>query len=87
MSERYEIELSPAARKQLLRLDRSTQVLIYGALVMLGQTPRPPAAKNLTGRPGQLRVRVMEFRIIYSVDDGKLLVLVIKIGHRRDVYK
>lgn len=76
-----------SAAKQLRKLEKSTQALIASALEMLKENPRPPAAENLVGQPGQLRVRVRDFRIIYSVDDGRLLVLVIKIGHRRDVYK
>lgn len=87
MSNQYLVELAPAARKQLAKLDKPAQRLIFGALVMLGQTPRPPAVKALTGRPGQMRVRVRDYRIIYTVDDGKLVVLVVKIGHRREVYR
>lgn len=87
MSEKYLVELTSAARKQLQKLDGRTQELILGSLEMLAEVPRPPGAKNLSARPGQFRVRVRDFRIIYSVDDGRLLVLMIKIGHRRHVYK
>ncbi|MDQ3114151.1 MAG: type II toxin-antitoxin system RelE/ParE family toxin [Actinomycetota bacterium] len=52
---------------------------------MLSQDPRPPAARALQGRPG-LRIRVGDYRIIYTVTDDVLLVVVVTIGHRRDVY-
>ncbi|WP_038467489.1 type II toxin-antitoxin system RelE/ParE family toxin [Arthrobacter sp. PAMC 25486] len=87
MSEKYEVELTSAARKQLQKLDGRTRELILGSLGMLAEMPRPPAASNLSGRPGQFRIRVRDFHIIYSVDDGRLLMLVIKIGQRRDVHK
>ena len=43
--------------------------------------------RALTGHPGYLRVRVGDYRIAYTVDDGRLLVLVLAVGHRRDVYR
>ncbi len=52
---------------------------------MLAQDPRPPGARALQGRPG-LRVRVSDYRIIYTVEDDVLLVVVVRLGHRRDVY-
>lgn len=59
---------------------------IVVALEVLAETPRPPRSKKLTGRQNQLRVRTGDHRIIYRVDDAVLVVLVIKIGHRKDVY-
>ncbi len=53
---------------------------------MLGDDPRPPAAKPLRGRPAW-RVRVGDYRIIYTIDDGVLLIVVVTLGHRRDVYE
>jgi mRNA interferase RelE/StbE len=51
----------------------------------LAQDPRPPAARALQARPG-LRVRVGDYRIIYTVADDVLLVVVVTLGHRREVY-
>ena len=50
-------------------------------------TPRPPGAIQLTGGDGELRIRVGDYRIIYDVEDDALVVLVLRIGHRGDVYK
>ena len=82
----YRIELRPAAVRALKRIDHQDRDRIRGAIALLGQDPRPPGAKALQGRPG-LRVRVGDYRIIYTVDDGIIVVAVITLGHRRDVYE
>lgn len=84
MSE-YRIELRPAAVRALRKLDPPARHRIQGAIALLAQDPRPPAARALQGRPG-LRVRVGDYRIIYTVADDVLLVVVVTIGHRREVY-
>jgi mRNA interferase RelE/StbE len=82
----YRIELRPAAVGALKRIDHQDRDRIRGAIALLGQDPHPPAAKALQGRPG-LRVRVGNYRIIYTVHDDVLLVVVVTPGHRRDVYE
>jgi mRNA interferase RelE/StbE len=81
----YRIELRPAARRALAKLDPSVQPRIRGAIALLGQDPRPPASRRLQGRP-EYRVRVGDYRIIYAIEDGVLLVIVITLGHRREIY-
>jgi mRNA interferase RelE/StbE len=81
----YRIELRPAAVRALRKLDPTVRHRLQGAIALLAQDPRPPAARALQGRPG-LRVRVGDYRIIYSVTDDVLLVVVVTIGHRREVY-
>lgn len=82
---RYRIELRPAAVRSLRKLDPQVRHRIQGAIALLADDPRPPAARALRGRPG-LRVRVGDYRIIYTVADDMLLVVVVTLGHRRDVY-
>ncbi|MGH2805262.1 MAG: type II toxin-antitoxin system RelE family toxin [Thermoleophilaceae bacterium] len=82
---RYRIELRPAAARALRRLDPQVRHRVQGAIALLADDPRPPAARALRGRPG-LRVRVGDYRIIYTVADDVLLVVVVTLGHRRDVY-
>ena len=82
---RYRIELRPAAVRALRKLDPPIQRRVQGAIALLADDPRPPAARVLQGRPG-LRVRVGDYRIIYMVADDVLLVVVVTLGHRRDVY-
>lgn len=81
----YRIELRPAAIRALKRIDHQDRDRIRGAIALLGQDPRPPGARALQGRDG-LRVRVGDYRIIYTVHDDVLLVVVVTLGHRRDVY-
>jgi len=82
---RYRIELRPAAVRALRKLDPQVRRRVQGAIALLADDPRPPAARALRGRPG-LRVRVGDYRIIYTVADDVLLVVVVTLGHRRDVY-
>ncbi|MDR2256185.1 MAG: type II toxin-antitoxin system RelE/ParE family toxin [Arthrobacter sp.] len=81
----YRIELRPAAIRALKQVDHQDRGRIRGAISLLGEDPRPPGARALKGRTG-LRVRVGDYRIIYTVDDDVLVVAVITLGHRRDVY-
>ena len=81
----YRVELRPAAVRALKRIDHQDRDRIRGAIALLGEDPRPPGAKALRGRPG-LRVRIGDYRIIYSVDDDVLIVAVITLVRRRDVY-
>jgi mRNA interferase RelE/StbE len=81
----YRIELRPAALRALRQLDPPVRRRLQGAIALLAQEPRPPAARALKGRFG-LRVRVGDYRVIYTVDDDVLLVVVVTLGHRREVY-
>lgn len=81
----HEIEVRPAALRALKRIDRQDQGRIRGALALLAADPRPPGANALRGREG-LRIRVGNYRIIYTVEEDRLLVVVVTLGHRRDVY-
>lgn len=85
MSEAYRIELRPAALRALGKLDPPIARRVQGAIALLAQDPRPPGARALKGRPG-LRVRVGDYRVIYTVQDDVLLIVVVTLGHRRDVY-
>ncbi len=82
----YRIELRPAAGRALRKLDGDVGRRIQGAIALLAQNPRPPNARALRDRPG-LRVRVGDYRIIYTIDDDVLVVVVVALGHRREVYR
>ncbi|THG33980.1 type II toxin-antitoxin system RelE/ParE family toxin [Glaciibacter flavus] len=81
----YQVELRPAAVRALKRIDHQDRDRIRGAIALLGENPRPPGAKALQGCSG-LRVRIGDYRIIYTIDDDILIIAVITLGHRRDVY-
>ncbi len=81
----YRIALRPSAVRALRKLDPSARRRVQGAIALLARNPRPPAARALQGRPG-LRIRVGDYRIIYTISDDILLVVVVTLGHRREVY-
>ena len=83
----YEVRLAPAAVRQLRKLDPPGRRWVQAAIDLLAEDPRPPGARQLVGGAGEWRVRTGDFRIIYDIRDGELLVLVVKVGHRRDVYE
>jgi mRNA interferase RelE/StbE len=83
---RYRIELRPAAVRSLRKLDPGIRKRVQGAIALLADDPHPPSSTKLRGRDA-FRVRVGDYRIIYSVENDVLLVVVVALGHRRDVYK
>lgn len=82
----YRIELRPAAVRALGKIDHQDRNRIRGAIALLAENPRPPGARALQGRPG-FRVRVGDYRILYIIDDDVLLVVVVTLGHRSNVYQ
>ena len=84
---RYRIEFAPSARRAFLSLDKAAQKRLRPHIESLAGDPRPAGAKALTGRRGQLRLRVGDYRIVYVIEDDVLLVLVVRVGHRKDVYR
>jgi mRNA interferase RelE/StbE len=83
----YAVQFSPAAARQLRKLDPPTRRRIQAAIELLAEEPRPPASKRLVGGTGEWRVRTGDYRIVYEVHDGALLVLVVRVAHRREVYR
>lgn len=83
---RYRIEWRPRARKAFLALDKPVRRRIGEAVDALGADPRPAAAKMITGAHGVLRIRVGDYRVVYTIDEGELIVLVLDAGHRSEIY-
>ena len=83
----YEVVLSPLAIRQLRKFDPDVRRRIQAVLELLSENPRPPAATRLVGGAGEWRVRTGDYRVIYEIHEGQLLVLVLRMGHRRDVYE
>jgi mRNA interferase RelE/StbE len=82
----YEILITPTAKKQLERLPTSTTDKLIAAIHTLSKNPRPIGYKKLKGRFGY-RIRKGDYRIIYEIFDGRLIVNIIAVAHRRDVYE
>ena len=83
----HRIEVAPAATRQLLRLDATARRRVQAAIELLADRPRPSGAKKLVGGEGEWRVRTGDYRIVYEIHDDVLLVLVVAVGHRRDIYQ
>lgn len=81
----YKVTFSRAARKELEELPHKMQLRISGVIALLAVNPFPPNSKNLIGREGY-RIRTSSYRILYNVDKGILKILIVRIGHRKDVY-
>jgi mRNA interferase RelE/StbE len=77
----------PAAAQTLRKLERRDQERLAPAFADLATNPRPPGATKLHRQPNIYRIRVGDFRIIYSPDDARRRVTITRIGHRRDVYR
>lgn len=82
----FAIEISTSARKSLKKLSSKDQILVYTVLETLQVNPTPPKALKLRGRDGY-RIRFGDLRIIYTVQRGKLIVLILDVGHRREIYR
>jgi mRNA interferase RelE/StbE len=84
----YIVEFAPAARRQLRKLDRPVQVRVLRRVEKLENQPRPKTAETLKGTTETVyRVREGDYRIIYTIEDDRLIVLVVRIGHRSEVYR
>ncbi|MDO5504570.1 MAG: type II toxin-antitoxin system RelE/ParE family toxin [Actinomycetia bacterium] len=83
----YRVEISRAAARQLRKLDAQAIRRINAAIDLLADDPRPPGAKKLAGGHGEYRVRTGDFRIVYEIEDDILFILVLAVGHRREVYR
>lgn len=83
----YRVELKPSAARALRKLDADVQRRIIARVETLAENPRPPGAERLEGMRDLYRIRAGDYRIIYQVADKVLLVLVVRVGHRRDVYR
>ena len=84
---RYRVEIARGAVKSLAGLPRKEQHRIRAAIDLLAEEPRPPNCVALAGEESVYRVRVGDYRILYEVVDARLIVHVIRIGHRRDIYR
>ena len=83
----YRVEITSQAEKTLRKLDKASQRRIAARIDELAENPRPRDCKKLADQDDLWRIRVGNFRIVYQVLDRKLLVLVIRIGDRKDIYR
>jgi mRNA interferase RelE/StbE len=84
---RYVVEFRPAARKMLRNVVARDRARILKAIEALADDPYPHGREKLSGQEGLWRIRVGDYRVIYTVVQKRLLVVVVMIGHRREVYR
>lgn len=82
----WSVQLTDSAVRELRALERQSQLRIAAAIELLRENPFPPRAVKLTGRDAY-RVRVGDSRIIYSVNGPVMTILIIRVAHRREVYR
>ncbi len=82
----YRISFSAESKKFLRKLDRRLQLRIVAKMETLETDPRPRAAKKLVGRNGW-RLRVDDYRVIYTIEDDRLLIMIVRVGHRKEIYR
>ena len=82
----YKIFIKPSAKKELESLPQNDLITIVEKIKNLSLDPRPHGAEKLSG-DDKYRIRQGNYRIVYSIGDDNLIVVVVKIGHRRDVYR
>jgi mRNA interferase RelE/StbE len=84
---RYTLEFAPNAIRSLRKLDQQAVRRIRSAAEALRVDPRPTGAIMLAGMHGVMRIRVGDYRVLYTIDEGELVILVIEAGHRREIYR
>lgn len=84
----YTVVFKPAALQQLGKLTPEIQVVLIEAIEALADDPRPEGCKKLKGELNLYRIRVANtYRVVYEAQDRQLVITVVKVGHRRDVYR
>jgi len=83
----YRIEVSATAEKQIRKLKREDQIRVLRAIRPLATEPIPPGTRKVRGYDDIYRIRVGTFRILYQIQGRRLLIIILKIGHRRDIYR
>ena len=82
----YRLLIKPSAGKEIEAVPKQDRRRIVAKITSLSRNPRPPGCEKLSGHD-QYRLRQGNYRILYEIQDLDLVVLVVKIGHRRDVYR
>ncbi len=83
----YRIEIKRPARKALLALPQAYRSRIAEAIEALASDPRRPGTRKLAGVEHLYRLRIGDYRVVYEIHDERLIIVVVKVGHRREVYR
>jgi mRNA interferase RelE/StbE len=83
----YEVYLERTAERDLKKLPAEVFHRIIPRIHVLGEDPRPPGCRKLTGSDSDWRIRVGDYRVVYEIDDAQSIVRVFRVRHRREAYR
>lgn len=83
----YQLEYTRAAEKEIRKLSRPLQAFVLDKLEQLSYNPRPHGMKKLSGYKDYYRIRIGDYRAVYSIKDRELFVLVVRFAPRKDAYR
>jgi mRNA interferase RelE/StbE len=83
----YDVALTSSAERELKKLSSQLMARIFPRLESLASNPSPSGCRKLSGGDNEWRIRVGDYRVVYTIDDAELLVEVTRIRHRREVYE
>ncbi len=84
----YSVLIKPSAAKEIEAVDhKKDRQRIVANILALAEEPRPVGCEKLAGQEDRYRIRVGRYRIVYSIADAELLVLVVRVADRKDVYR
>lgn len=83
----YKIEWRKSAVKEFEKLPKKEKAALIEKILLLAKEPKPVNSVKLVGSENAYRIRQGNFRVVYQIDDGVLIVLIVRVAHRREVYK
>jgi mRNA interferase RelE/StbE len=83
----YTIEFTASARREFLALERQVQRRISAKMTELAKDPIPPSARKYQGADNHWRIRIGDYRVIYRIERSRLVIVIVRVGHRREVYR
>ena len=87
MSDRYAVEFERSAKKNLDRLDGPIRARVLRKVAALADDPRPPGATRLVNADDLWRIRIGDYRVVYAIEDDRLVVIVVRVAGRGKVYR
>jgi mRNA interferase RelE/StbE len=84
---RYILEFTASATREFRDLDRQLQRRITEKVMALCEDPFPPGRKKLKAQPDHFRIRVGDYRVVYRIDGKRVVIVIVRIGHRKEVYR
>jgi len=84
---KYRIEVSATAERQIRKLPHADQLRVLRVIQSLATDPRPEGCRKLSGVDDVFRVRIGRYRVLYAIEDRRLVIIVLKVGDRKDIYR